>query len=117
MKNFLQRRRLMWLAVLFNAIGYVCDLTSSYGAPAYLFESNPYTRDIVYHFSLLHGMIYDSIWLGIFALVGCLLYFGTRWFDELIAQLAFAALPLVAGIGGFSAAVHNVWLRLGWYVR
>ena len=57
MKNFFKNQRLMWLAIMFNALGYASDLTSSYGAPAYLYESNPYTRDIAYRFDLMHGVV------------------------------------------------------------
>jgi len=112
----MNEHRLLVLAPLFNLLGLTCDMLTSRRFPAGFAESNPFSRDLLYGFVPWHAAAYEAAWFAVILVMGLVLYFGLQRFSELVAQVAFSALFMRNGLSSFTAAIHNLWLKLGWYI-
>jgi len=116
-RSVVSRHVLTLGAVAFNVLGTVLDIASSMRRLPGVFETNPYARDAAGGFVLAHALVYYGIWLVLMLAVGALLYFGLRRFSEPVAQVSAAVWLIYDGVGSYVAALHNLWLAVGWYVR
>jgi hypothetical protein len=116
MNRWLQNYRLLWMVLLFNVVGNACDVMSSRHFPAGFSETNPYARDLFGHFLFWHALAYYGAFFAVTFSVALILYFGIHRLSEVVAQVSFAALFIYDGLRSFSAAIHNLWIHLGWYI-
>lgn len=115
-RDQIHERWFMFLAMLFSLAGFLSDELSSRNIPDFAYETNFYARDTLGRFVWSHAVAYDFLQFLLMFTVGSIMYIGIRKLSEIVAQSAFAAWFLLFGVDSFMAAIHNVWLRLGWYI-